>query len=225
MRLHACAMCFVGASLLLMRPAVAGRPMTTDDAAITPLDECSAQTWLQADRQASETWFLPACTFLPNLEVTVGGALHRGDRDYPIASAQLKWLLHPEAPGEWGWAASLGWSRSDASDSVERGDARPLVLLASYQARDESWMLHVNVGTRDVSSGAARTSWGVAYEYAPAARMGAFAEMFGVRGDAPTVQTGLRYDLVPQRLSLNLTIGAHLRDGLHEPFVTIGLNL
>ena len=217
----------VGLILFSARLACAGRPMTTDDASITPLGQCQAQNWLQADRHAWEGWSLPACTFLPDIELTAGGALHRGDGgDYRLASAQIKFLLRDESPGAWGFAASLGWSHIDALDPAARVDARPLDLIASYRATDASYLLHVDVGMRrDAIADTDRATWGVAYERAPDARLGGFVEAFGAQGEAPTLQAGLRYDLVPQRLSVNFTVGAQCRAGLRDPFITLGFNL
>ena len=225
MRLSAYVMFFLGAGLLLMRPAGAGRPMTTDDAAITPQGECSAQAWIQRDRQASQAWFLPACTFLPDMELTAGGAVGGGNDSARTVSTQLKWLLRPEAPGELAWAASFGWTHLDATGHADHLNTRSLNLMASWLARDESGLLHLNVGMRDASDSVAHASWGIAYERAPEARLGAFVEAFGERGEAPTVQAGMRYDLVPQRFSLSLTVGARCDGGLREPFVTFGFNL
>jgi hypothetical protein len=91
---------------------------------------------------------------------------------------------------------------------------------------DASYLLHVDVGMRrDAIANIERATWGVAYERAPDARLGGFVEAFGVQGEAPTLQAGLRYDLVPQRLSTNFTVGAQCRAGLRDPFITLGFNL
>lgn len=212
--------------LLLAQGAHAGRPMTTDDASITPLGQCQLQAWIQADRQAGEGWLLPACTPLAGAEITAGGALHRSDGgNYSLGLVQIKFLLRDQAPGSWGAAVSLGWSRSSVvpTDPV---DARLLNLMTSYRASDESYLVHVDVGARrDRIQRTTRATWGVAFERAPNARFGSFVEAFGASRESPTLQTGIRYDLVPQRMSMNVTLGTQWRDGPREPFLSVGVNL
>jgi hypothetical protein len=105
-------------------------------------------------------------------------------------------------------------------------DARALNAMASYRELDDGFLVHVNLGARHARvAGDTRATWGVAFERAPAARFGQFVEAFGDSHDAPTLQAGLRYDLVPQRISLNCSVAARWRGGLREPFVTFGVNL
>lgn len=223
-----CAWLIGCAGLVVSQIAQAGRPMTTDDAAITEAGQCQLQSWVQHDRSLDELWLLPACTPLTRMEITAGGALpwdERTSRD-PLWSVQLKFLLRDQAPGAWGAAVSVGWNRRDSAAPEDRIDAQPLNFAASYRASDESFLVHINVGMRrDEVGNQTHATWGVAYERAPAARLGGFMEIFGASGESPTLQTGLRYDVVPQKVSVNFTLGATWRNGLHEPFATVGVNL
>ncbi|HJT98568.1 MAG TPA: hypothetical protein VJ696_09655, partial [Rhodanobacteraceae bacterium] len=139
---------------------------------------------------------------------------------------QLKFPLRAETRGDWGAALSVGWNRRESPAAENRVNAQPVNLVTTYLASDEAFAVHLNLGVRhDATQDSTDATWGAAYERAPAERFGEFVELFGVSGSAPSVQTGLRYDLVPDRVSVNGTIGAVVRDGLHEPFVTIGLNV
>jgi len=215
------------AGLSLSTVAHAGRPMTTDDASITPAGECQMQSWLQHASAEDELWMLPACSPFSRLEITAGGAEHwNGSSNGTLWSAQAKFLLRDEAPGEWGAAISIGWNRRHSAAPEDRVDAQPFNVVTSYRASDEAFAVHLNLGMRhDDAQDSTRTTWGAAYERAPAARLGEFVEVFGATGTSPTLQTGIRYDIVSDRISINGTVGAVMRDGLREPFVTVGLNL
>lgn len=214
--------------LLLARGALAGRPMSTDDAAVTPAGECQLQSWLQRESGTGELWLLPACSPLDRLELTAGGA-HAWDRRSASSSqwsVQAKFLLREQHPGEWGAALSVGWSRRDAAAAEDRIEAQPLNLVATYRASDSAWLLHANAGfRRDLAHNRRQGTWAVAYERAPDARFGGFVEWLDAVGDDPIVQGGLRCDVVPGKISLNVTFGASWRSGLHRPFASIGMNL
>lgn len=208
--------------------AHAGRPMTTDDASITPAGECQLQSWIQRADDMSELWLVPACTPLTRMEITLGGAMRWSDAhgSNTLGTVQLKFLLRDYAPGEWGAAVSLGHSRGGADAVEDRVDAQPLNLVTTYQAADKAFNLHFNVGVRrDEAHNETHATWAAAYEYQPVARFGGFVELIGASAQSPTLQTGFRYDVIPQHVSMNITIGATVRDGLHEPFATFGVNL
>lgn len=207
----------------------AARPMTTDDAAITEAGQCGLQAWGEWSRHGHEGWLLPTCTLLAPVEVTAGGARHEGDGgSYTLAAVQLKTLLREQAPGRWGTALSLGWDRTARASHAEtdRVDARALTAMTSYRAPDDGFLMHLNLGVRhDRVSADAQVTWGAAFERAIAARFGQFVEAFGESHGPATLQAGLRYDLVPQRVSVNCSVAARWRGGLREPFVTFGLNI
>jgi hypothetical protein len=203
--------------------------MTTDDASITPAGECQLQSWVQRGDGANELWLLPACTPLPRMEVTLGGALRWSDArggNNALGTVQLKFLLRDYAPGEWGAAVSLGRSRGSADAVEDRVDAQPIDFVASYQAADKAFNLHFNVGVRrDEAHNETHATWAAAYEVHPADRLGSFVELIGASAQSPTLQTGFRYDVIPEHLSMNITLGATWRNGLREPFASLGVNL
>lgn len=219
----------IAAAISLGAPAAqAARPMATDDAAITEEGQCGLQAWGEWSRRGHEGWLLPTCTLLAPVEVTAGGARHEGDGgSYALASIQLKALLREPAPGRWGTALSLGWDRSVHADyAADRVDARALTSMASYRAPNDGFLVHLNLGVRhDRVSADTQATWGAAFERAIAARFGQFVEAFGESHSPATLQAGLRYDLVPQRVSVNCSVAARWRGSLREPFVTFGLNL
>jgi hypothetical protein len=219
------------AGVLIPPHAHAGRPMTTDDASITPMGECQLQSWVQRTNGMGELWLLPACSPLARMEITLGGALRWSDRSgrstlNTLGTMQFKFLLRDYAPGEWGAAFSLGQSRGGADAAEDRVDARPFNLVTSYQAADKAFNLHFNVGVRrDEAHNETHATWAAAYEHHPADRLGAFVEVIGESAKPASLQTGFRYDVIPEHVSMNFTIGATLRNGLHEPIATIGVNL
>jgi hypothetical protein len=77
-----------------------------DDAAITPRGGCQ----VEARWGTAEAWVLPACTFLPATEVTVGFA--HLDAGLGTRSAhgvvELKSVFVDSDGGRWGWGVAVG---------------------------------------------------------------------------------------------------------------------
>lgn len=207
--------------------AHAGRPMTTDDAAITTDGQCSLQSWWQRQAGATEQWLLPACTPWRRTEFTVGPTFgtDASGRSSTVYTAQAKALILPEHSNGWGLALAFATS----FDAGHRGDprlsSRWLNSITSYTSTDALYRIHINVGVlRDVQIRRSIMTWGIAYEFSPMARFGYFAEGFKTGAGPVTLQVGCRYD-VSEHFSLNATLGAPWHQNPREPLASVGINL
>jgi hypothetical protein len=114
-----------------------------DDAGITEPGACQVEGWWGE----AERFFLPACSFLPNTEITLGAArLDRGiGRLETHGIVQAKWMRQdPEAFG-WGWGFVVG--TAVALENAPR-EASEIYAYIPVTRRLEALPLdlHANVG-------------------------------------------------------------------------------
>ena len=196
----------LAAALLLAHDARAARPFVTDDARVVDPDHCQLETFYKEQRAYAghEFWFLPACNKL-GFEWTVGGNRIEGDDNYVV---QGKKLLKPLETNGYGLAMSLG---SFGGDPYVNG-------IASFSFFQDWSVVHPNVGYIQNSA-----TWGIGLEqllYAP--RVYGIVETYGLRGEKPTLHTGLRFWVVPNRFQIDSTYGVQQSEPVRR-FFSVGL--
>ncbi|MBX3619763.1 MAG: hypothetical protein KF891_07245 [Rhizobacter sp.] len=196
------------------RPAHAGRPLATDDAATAPVGSCQLEGWqARSDGQRSLT-LAPACGLAPGLEVGLDASRSSPRETAPdTAGAALKWApaagSFPTAAGDLalGLKLGLGYSRPDGGPWSRSG--HDLVALASLNL-SPGWALHANLGTAHDRASAKNASFaGLALVWTPAEPVLLFVEaqandrrdIFG----GSTRSLGARWWLIQDRLGLDLT--------------------
>ena len=216
------------ALLLAATAAHAARPFVTDDARIVDKGGCQIETFYKREHRfdESEYWFLPACNPL-GVELTAGG-LHVDNERLGGTSSKLlqgKMLLKPLAANGFGFAISLGALRV-APPRSPNVTSPYLNAIGSFSFADDKVVVHANGGAlRDRVAGLNRGTWGVGAEIqlAPPRWIG-ILESYGQRGDKPTLHTGLRVWIVPNRVQVDATVGFQ-RASPERRFHTIGLRL
>jgi len=114
MRAAACA----AALLVAATPALAGRPLTTEDAAILEDGACQLEAWIDRARDITTGWLVPACNFGLGIEWQAGFAREwSGGSRLPEAYAQAKGLLREASE-------QSRWSAGDFNFHVQPGWAR-----------------------------------------------------------------------------------------------------
>ncbi|NBD21579.1 hypothetical protein GTZ97_12980 [Aquabacterium fontiphilum] len=194
-------------ALTLCQPALAGRPLTTDDAGTAEAGSCQVEAW--QDRQDGETarTLGAACGLIDGLEV--GMELARAEAGGEHARARglaLKWVPEAWRWHDWQFGVKLavgqdrepgaGWKRSDQS----------ALLLASWVPND-TWAVHVNLGHahRPLESENARQA-AVAVTWQPHPRWLVFGEMIADQHDDVGRAAGVRWWLVPEVLGVDATV-------------------
>lgn len=198
------------ALLFCALPASAARPFITDDARVVDKGHCQVETFYKEQRRysGSEFWFMPACNPF-GVELTVGRNRIEDERNTIV---QGKVLLKELQPNGVGFAASVG---SFGGDPYVNG-------IASASFRDDRAVVHANVGVIR-NPDADRHTWGLGLEALLAApRWYGIAEVFGQRGDTPTLHYGLRYWVIPNRFQIDATRGEQSADP-ERRFYSIGL--
>ena len=198
---------FVALLLFAVPPLCeAARPFNTDDARTVDPGGCQIETFYKEQRaySGSEFWFLPACNRL-GVEWTVGGNRIEGERNLIL---QAKKLLKPLETGGFGLAISGG---SFGGDAYVNG-------IASFSFLDDWSVIHSNLGYFEN-----RPTWGIGLEQLVLPpRLYGILEMYGERGEKPTLHGGVRLWLIPNRLQVDSTYGTQQSDPVRR-FFTVGL--
>lgn len=205
-------------------PAMAARPLNTEDASILEEKACQLETWLDRTRDATQGWLVPACNFGAHVEWQAGFArTHaQGASAFSEAYVQAKTAWHPRDDGAWSVgavagvvrrplrAAARGWRDAFATFPVS-GDLGPVLV-------------HVNAGwSRDAEARRDVTTWAIAIEQAPLARTVLLAEAFGQNREKPYLRAGLRHTAIPNRLDIDVSVVTRAGGERSERFVSVGL--
>jgi len=210
-------------TLLVAAPAAkAARPFVTDDARVVDQGGCQVETFVKRQRRFDENefWFLPACNPW-GAELTVGyigvNSTPAGDTNTTVL--QAKTLLKPLTTNGAGFALTLGMLAGTANSPYVNG-------IGSFSFADDRVVLHTNLGAiRDNVAHISRGTWGAGAEVLlMAPRLYGIFESYGQRGEKPTLHTGLRIWIIPNRVQVDTTVG--LQHSLPERrFGTVGLRI
>lgn len=200
---HRCAWPFTFGCLALTfcAPALAGRPLTVDDAGTNAKGEGHVEAWA-ARADGATTWNLsPAYAIAQGLEIS---ALLSRDTTNKIngSAAQIKWLITPSR--DQGCNVGLAGGGSRASGQGASANAGFVNGIFSCNGTPLG-NLHANLGSVKVSGESATTTWGIALER-EVGPVTPHVEWFGAEGSKPTLQVGVRGD-ISGRVQLDGTVG------------------
>ncbi len=215
-------------ALLLPSLAEAGRPMMTDDARLTAAGSCQIESWVQQSSAQREWWALPACNPGGNLEITAGVAhmQPRHGKDSSSLLLQAKTMLKPLSASGYGVGLAAGGQSLSGNDN-----SRSLAAVYAYVPvtvvvlPNDRLTLNANLGwTRDRVIHLDELTWGLGVSSALSARTSAFTELYGDNQGAAGTQAGLSYQLLPNRLQLDLTAGTTPGSVGGDSLASVGLN-
>jgi hypothetical protein len=231
--------------LLLPLPVLAGRPLVTDDARLTEANACQVESWIQRTDAVHEYWMLPACNLFGNFEIAAGGTRFRMDDGNWQSSYLLqgKTLLKHLAPNSYGIGLAFGGLipdqptstgnqevssglLADASAPEDTSDSFYAYVPVSLSLRNDAIVAHCNLGWNwERDNNAHGITWGLAAVTDPTARWSIFAELYGDDRTDPYVHTGTSYELIANRVQLDITFGRQLAGAPDTAFYSLGLNL
>jgi hypothetical protein len=187
--------------------AFAGRPLTTDDAAIVEDKGCQLEAWVDRSRSAVAAWAAPACNFGLGIEWQLGFARTRPDASESFSDeyAQFKFLLRePTEASTWGVGVTVGGNRHPGSEKY-RGWGNAYVLVP-VTVTSGLFTLHVQPGwARDRAKDRDVVAWGVGGEADLSERVTIVAEAFGENARKPYLRAGFRWTAIRDHLSVDLT--------------------
>jgi hypothetical protein len=193
--------------------AIAGRPLTTDDAGTAPVGSCEIESWYEHAAASHETRVSAACGVADGVDL--GLEFERPsprDELRRRVGVVAKWApeaaQHDTAFGKLalGLSATLVTARTNA-DGWSAPD--PLVVALATLEPAEHWALHANLGVAHLrATGTTGSLLALAAQWSPHDRLLAFAETLASdrRADfGPVVRSvGGRWWLVEERFGLDL---------------------
>ena len=209
--------------------AFAGRPLTTDDAAILDPKACQVEAWIDRATHTTTGWFVPSCNFGGNVEWQVGFARTRADGEsrFTETYAQAKTILRPMTDAEpWSVGLTAGVTRRPQNVNYT-GWHHPYVIVPFSQVLCRTpFTFHAQLGwARDREQRRDLTLWGAAVEAAVSERTVLLAETFGENSRKPWVRLGGRWTVVPNRLDVDLTWLGRAGGRSEERLVSIGVTV
>lgn len=197
-------------ALLFPGLALAGRPLSTEDASTLDDKACQLEAWVDRTRgDVTATFVAPACTYF-DVEWQAGGSrIREGGRTATAATfVQGKYAFRSVDDGDWGIGLVAGLTRfPQREEKSDWGDPYVIVPLSFGLGEDKESraLLHVNLGTTRVrDEGRHLTLWGVAIEKPVTPRLTLLAEAFGENSRDPFLRAGGRYALFG-KLDVDLT--------------------
>lgn len=186
-------------ALFLAHSAHAGRPLAVDDANVNDVGAGHIEVWYARLPGKVNTWNV-APAYSPIKDIEVSATLSRDQTDKLTTSAiQAKWRIMPSNPEGCNLGVVVG-----VTHTSNGGRNTPYLNgLATCNHKDGTF--HMNLGLSHPDGQKNRTNWGVAYERDLGFATG-HIEYFGQETVKPTIQAGLRKDLVPG-LQLDGTVG------------------
>jgi hypothetical protein len=205
--------------------ALAGRPLTTEDASVLDDKRCQVEAWIDRGRDASQAWLAPACNFGGGIEWQAGIARTReSGRSVTTATyAQAKGLFKEiDDASRWGVGWVVGVNR-DPRREAQRGWKDPYALVpASFAAGDA--LIHANLGwSRDRAERRDRSIWGTAIEVPGGARVTWLAEAFGEGSQKPFLRAGARIGVVKDVFEIDVTIVSRPGGTREERYISLGV--
>lgn len=207
-------------------PALAARPMVTDDARIVDPKSCQLESWWRRNRGGgTELWLQPGCNPTGNLELTLGGAWARADGSTSntdrVLQAKTLWRSL-EGDSTWAWGTALGAVERPQAGGTDIYGYVPLTV-SLYEGR---LFVHANLGLRrDDALRRNMTTSGLGLEAQVSPRTWIVGETFVQDRGRPLYQVGVRYWVVPERVQVDTTFGDRLGAGGQERWISIGLRL
>jgi hypothetical protein len=189
--------------------ALAGRPLSVEDAGVNELAQCQVESWFSRTSGAGTSLVVaPACGVMPGVELglEVDAPRHTSTTDAGRGLA-LKWVPEWAQYGDWKLGAKLSVGSDMPAGSGQWQSAPTSVLGIATYSLNEQWTAHVNVGLdvehhpRDRKANA-----GLALVWTPHERWLVFAELTGTEQQSATRGAGARYWLIPEVLGLDATL-------------------
>ncbi|MFL6672668.1 MAG: hypothetical protein ACJ8LG_05165 [Massilia sp.] len=216
----------LGLAAILLAPSLsqAGRPLVTDDASVVRAGTCEIEAWTNHRSGGDEYWTVPHCA--AGAWELAGGV----SRSRPPASGTgpesallaAKTLFRPLRRNSWGIGITLsnqfgGW----------RGVLGDLAAVVPFSMSlfDDRVLVHVNAGWQRPRGAHSGATWALAAEWNATRRIGLTLEAYGSQHGRSYLQAGARYDLLPNRLTLDAALGQRISLRGLEHYVAVGLTL
>jgi hypothetical protein len=210
---------------VLAPAAMAGRPLSTEDAGTLEHGRCQVEAWMDRSSVNTTAWLVPACNVGAGIEWQVGFARSReaGAHRFSDAYAQGKTVFKSlEETSPWAVGLVAGVVRHPQY-AEQRGWEHPYFLVPLTIASG-TLLTHANLGwSRDREKKRDLALWGLAVEQPVSEAVTLVAEAYGENTSRPFLRAGGRFTAIKDVLDFDLTYVARARGERAERFVSIGV--
>lgn len=187
------------AALLLPGLALAGRPLSTEDASTLDDKACQLEAWVDRTRgHVTDLNVAPACSYF-DTEFQLG-AIRTREAGASFTSAtyfQAKHAFRSVDDGALGIGLVAGLARALRREERNDWGDPYFIFPVSFglgEDKDTRALLHLNIGTtRNRAEARNLTTWGIAIEKPVTGRLTLLAEGFGENTRDPFIRAGGRY--------------------------------
>jgi len=205
--------------------ALAGRPLTTEDADVLGDKRCQVESWIDRTSDTSIAWLAPACNFGLGIEWQVGFSRSRvaGQSFASESYAHAKGLFKAiDEHSRWGVGWVVGIAR-DPLRETRRGWQDPYVIVPATVALGDV-LVHANLGwSRNRAEARDRSIWGAAVEVPGGERLTWVAEAFGEGSGNPFLRGGVRMNVVKDVFDVDLTVVSRPGGVREERYISLGV--
>lgn len=202
---------------------VSAQQFVVDDAEIVDRNACQFEAW----HGQTGSWILPACQFIPSLEISAGiGFVDEGgdtrDVEYVV---QGKYIVRELQPNDVAFGLVAGFGLDPlAQVTGERLHSFFAYVPATVSLFDDRAFLHGNIGSAYHEDGHGHgpvhdngghhaITWGLRTDFWLHSRIALLAELFGEDRFYPEFQLGGRFVVIPDRVELDLSLAGKTESG------------
>ena len=214
------------AAATLGTSALAGRPLQTEDAGVMARGECELEGVAGRDDGSPVTRELSlggGCGVGHDTQLGLELARTRAgapaDSGLRLGGKTMLWQAPGSGDDRTAFTLAYGWSAARAAGASWGSAGVDVAAVLSIPAEPLTW--HFNLGLeRDTGASQTTTVWGVAAELAPWGAFTPMAEVVGNdRGEAMW-NLGLAWEVVPERLTLDVSWGRQFEGGTAKVLTT-----
>jgi hypothetical protein len=219
--------CLIVLSLLVATSSWAAQPLVTDDAAVVAAKTCQLEAWLRSTHNGNDYWAQPACNFIGNLELSIGGARTQGDSNETssIVQLQAKTALSSRVEGTWSLGMNAGVVRDTGaphgSSAFQLYYAK--ALASWYPNRDLE--IDFNLGGANLYGSGTFALAGAAIQYAIVTNAQVLAEVFRDEPGRAKYQLGARYVVIRDRFETYVSYGNRFNGPSSQSWAVIGIRV
>ncbi|MDO9199422.1 hypothetical protein, partial [Rhodoferax sp.] len=192
--------------LLAGSQCLAGRPLAVDDANVNEVGAGHVEAWYARQPDGANVWTVaPAYGLTEGMEIAASWARDASNQVNTTA-LQAKFRLTPSLKDGCNVGLAIGASRPND------GNGNTPYINGLLSCNMDAGSLHFNLGANRPPDGPALNTWGLAFEHEFGA-MTAHVEYFGQEQASPTLQLGLRTELV-KNVQIDGTVGHASGDAL-----------
>lgn len=206
-----------GLLLAASQADAAGGHHLVDDATLLGTDECYLENWAEAHRGGELLHVAPACRLGPAEYELAFDYDRTGPVVERLVTPQIKTLLTPRDRNlRVGLIAGSGFA-------LDSGYAESHVFVPVTYSAGDSLEFHANLGHALERGNGSNWTWGLAVQPAISDHLSAVGEVVQAAGRERILQFGLRYELLPEALELDVSVARRFSNE-RTYFATLGLN-